>query len=88
MNLISLKRNSEDVSVPYSFKKKASPWDAVHKWCKLHNVSTTELYKKVGLYEEFKEKMRLRKAELRKVAAEKNHVNKLLLINVRLIEKK
>lgn len=63
--------NSEDVSVPYSFKKKASPWDAVHKWCKLHNVSTIELYKKVGLYEEFKEKMRLRRAELRKVAAEK-----------------
>lgn len=44
----------------------------LENWVKtLNEAQIIELYKKVGLYEEFKEKMRLRRAELRKVAAEK-----------------
>lgn len=78
--------NSDDVNVPFSFKQKASSWDAVHKWCKLHNMSTSDLYKKVGLYEEFKEKMRIKKAEKRKREEEKE-LRKQLANNKRNIDR-
>lgn len=77
---------SDDVKVPFSLSRRVSSCEAVLKWCKLHNMSTSDLYEKVGLYEEFKEKMRIKKAEKRKRKEEKI-LRKQLVNNKRNIDR-
>lgn len=62
--IIDLERNGfddSDVYIPSKIRKKTYSFRVIEKWLKMNNITEKQLFEKSGLYDEFKEKVRLKK---------------------------